>query len=54
MDAGTTGLAPTLLVLGPERLIGPQRVLITRQAHPERTLRVATDGLRPFSVEQIQ
>ena len=51
LDAGTTVLAPTVLVLGPEPLIGPQQVLITHQAHPERTLRVATDGVRPFTVE---
>ena len=51
LDAGTTVLVPTVLVLGPEPLIGPQQVLITHQAHPERTLRVATDGVRPFTVE---
>ncbi|MNT63252.1 hypothetical protein D3C71_1477190 [compost metagenome] len=54
LDAGTTVRAPTLLVLGPEPLIGPQQVLITHQAYPERTLRIATDGVRPFTVETVQ
>ncbi|BEP95266.1 hypothetical protein GmRootA79_36500 [Acidovorax sp. A79] len=54
LDAGTTARAPTVLVLGPEPLIGPQQVLITHHAHPERALRVATDGVRPFTVEPVQ
>lgn len=54
LDAGTTVRGPTLLVLGPEPLIGPQQVLITHHAYPERTLRVATDGVRPFTVETVQ
>ena len=55
LDAGTTvrGQA-AVLQLGPEPLIGPQQVLITHQAHPDRTLRIATDGVRPFSVESVQ
>ena len=39
-----------VLVLGPEPVIGPQAVVITSADHPDRTLRVATDGLRPFTV----
>lgn len=56
LDAGTTvrGQAAAVLQLGPEPLIGPQQVLITHQAHPDRTLRIATDGVRPFSVESVQ
>jgi general secretion pathway protein H len=38
------------LLLGPEPIIGPQAVVLTSAEHPERSLRVATDGLRPFSV----
>ncbi len=53
LDAGTTVRGPATLQLGPEPLIGPQQVLLTHQAHPERTLRVATDGLRPFAVEPL-
>jgi len=51
LDAGTSVRAPSVLVLGPEPLIGPQQVLIT---HADRTLRVATDGVRPFTVESAQ
>ncbi|MFY3383479.1 prepilin-type N-terminal cleavage/methylation domain-containing protein [Paracidovorax sp. MALMAid1276] len=51
LDAGTATRGPAVLVLGPEPLIGPQQVLITHQNHPDRALRVVTDGVRPFSVE---
>ncbi|MBW8462377.1 MULTISPECIES: prepilin-type N-terminal cleavage/methylation domain-containing protein [Acidovorax] len=55
LDSGTTVRGPTaVLQLGPEPLIGPQQVLITHQAHPERVLRIATDGVRPFSVDAVQ
>ncbi|WP_422843952.1 prepilin-type N-terminal cleavage/methylation domain-containing protein [Acidovorax sp. M2(2025)] len=54
LDAGTVVRAPAMLVLGPEPLIGPQQVLISHQSYPERTLRVATDGVRPFTVEPQQ
>jgi general secretion pathway protein H len=39
------------LQLGPEPLIEPQGVLLVSASQPERRLRVATDGLRPFSVQ---
>ena len=39
-----------VLVLGPEPVIGPQAVVLTSAEHPERTVRIATDGLRPFTV----
>ncbi|MBP6598948.1 MAG: prepilin-type N-terminal cleavage/methylation domain-containing protein [Giesbergeria sp.] len=42
------------LVLGPEPLIGRQQVTLTLSIHPEQTLRVTTDGLRPFAVEAVQ
>ena len=54
LDAGTTVRGQAVLVLGPEPLIGPQQVLITHQSYPDRTLRVGTDGVRPFSVESEQ
>lgn len=54
LDAGTTVRGQAVLVLGPEPLIGPQQVLITHQAYPDRSLRVVTDGVRPFSVESAQ
>jgi general secretion pathway protein H len=39
-----------VLVLGPDPVIGPQAVTLTSAEHPERAVRVATDGLRPFAV----
>jgi general secretion pathway protein H len=51
LNAGTQVRGPSALVLGPEPLIGPQQVLLAHADHPERALRVATDGLRPFAVE---
>ena len=39
-----------VLVLGPEPVIGPQAVTLTSAEHPERAVRIATDGLRPFAV----
>jgi general secretion pathway protein H len=42
-----------VLVLGPEPIIGPQAVVLTSSAAPDRALRVATDGLRPFSVSPV-
>ena len=38
------------LALGPEALIGPQRVLL---AIDDQVIAVATDGLRPFSVQPV-
>ena len=41
-----------LLVLGPEPVIGPQAVDLTSAERPDQTIRVATDGLRPFTLRQ--
>ena len=41
------------LQLGPEPIIGPQAVVLTSADHPERSLRVGTDGLRPFTVSPV-
>ena len=54
LDPGTVVRGPAVLQLGPEPLIGPQQVLITHRLHPEHTLRIATDGVRPFSVDAVQ
>lgn len=54
LDAGTQVLGPGVLVLGPEPLIGPQQVVLTRADSPGRAMRVATDGLRPFTAEPLQ
>ncbi len=38
------------LLLGPEPIIGRQEVVLESTALPGRSLRIATDGLRPFAV----
>jgi general secretion pathway protein H len=49
--AETTQVRGTaVLLLGPEPIIGRQAVELVSAAQPERSLRVATDGLRPFTV----
>ena len=51
VGAGTVGVVgAATLQLGPEPIIGKQAVLLAASGAPERTLRVATDGLRPFAV----
>jgi general secretion pathway protein H len=47
---GTQVVGTSVLVLGPEPIIGPQSVVLTSARQPERSLRISTDGLRPFSV----
>jgi general secretion pathway protein H len=39
-----------MLLLGPEPIIGRQEVELVSTALPGRSLRIATDGLRPFTV----
>ncbi|MBY0409391.1 MAG: prepilin-type N-terminal cleavage/methylation domain-containing protein [Burkholderiaceae bacterium] len=51
LNAGTVARGQPVLQLGPEPLIGPQEVLITQQENPERSLRIGTDGVRPFTVQ---
>ena len=41
------------LQLGPEPLIGTQQVLLSTEGPPARSVRVASDGLRPFSVQAL-
>jgi general secretion pathway protein H len=50
LDADTRVVGRGVLVLGPEPVIGPQAVVLTSAAHPDRSVRIATDGLRPFAV----
>jgi general secretion pathway protein H len=38
------------VVLGPEPVIGRQSVVLGSSTSPQRSLRIATDGLRPFAV----
>lgn len=50
MTASTRVLGTPVLVLGPEPIIGPQSILLVDADHPEHSLRIATDGLRPFRI----
>ena len=38
------------VVLGPEPIIGPQRIRLVSLSQPTRSLSIATDGVRPFKV----
>ncbi|HZY19708.1 MAG TPA: prepilin-type N-terminal cleavage/methylation domain-containing protein [Ramlibacter sp.] len=50
LSDGTTVQGTGQVVLGPEPVIGPQAVLLVSANAPQRALRIATDGLRPFVV----
>ena len=51
-DIATQGAAS--LLLGPEPIIGPQSVRLVSTSQPGRSVSVATDGVRPFSVQSGQ
>jgi general secretion pathway protein H len=42
------------LQLGPEPIIGKQEVVLGSTALPDRSLRIATDGLRPFAISAAE
>lgn len=51
LDADTavaTGAMPVLL--GPEPIIGPQEIVLISRSQPGKTVRLATDGVRPFVI----
>ncbi len=50
LDASTQAVGAGVLVLGPEPIIGRQELVLQSSVRPERRLRIATDGLRPFAV----
>jgi general secretion pathway protein H len=47
---GTHAQGAGALVLGPEPIIGPQEVVLVSSEAPQRSIRIATDGLRPFAI----
>lgn len=47
---GPDGRAADAIALGPEPIIAAQQVVLTAGGTPTRTLRIGTDGLRPFGV----
>jgi general secretion pathway protein H len=46
----TLVLDPHAVQLGPEPIIGRQEIVLGSGTAPQRSLRIATDGLRPFAV----
>lgn len=50
LGTDTTVSGTDTLQLGPEPLLDPQSVVLRSASQPDRALRVATDGLRPFAV----
>ncbi|MGE0499091.1 MAG: prepilin-type N-terminal cleavage/methylation domain-containing protein [Ramlibacter sp.] len=51
LSADTQVRGTALVVLGPEPIIGRQSVELASISNPARSLRLATDGLRPFTVQ---
>ena len=43
-----------VLLLGPDPIIGPQQVVLVSRSQPAREVRLATDGVRPFSLQPIR
>jgi len=54
LAADTRTVGRTVLLLGPEPVIGPQQVALVSAQHPGPMVIVATDGLRPFAVRNEQ
>ena len=47
---GIRAQTPAPVLLGPEPLVGAQRIELWREDQPQWRLAVATDGVRPFAV----
>lgn len=45
-----TGLPPDV-VLGPDPIIGRQAITLRSRSQPDKVIRLATDGVRPFAVQ---
>jgi len=53
-DTGVVDPAGNIaLSLGPEPIIGPQELTLVSRSMPGRSVRLATDGVRPFAVQQV-
>jgi general secretion pathway protein H len=50
LTPGTRAQVAGPLVLGPEPIIGRQEVVLVSGEAPQRSVRIATDGLRPFAI----
>jgi general secretion pathway protein H len=47
------GTEAVTVVLGPEPIIDPQEVTLRSRSQPGKTVRLVTDGLRPFAVQVL-
>ena len=53
-DTQVAGVPGTvMLTLGPEPIIGPQELVLVSSSAPGKSVRVATDGVRPFALQAI-
>ena len=50
LSADVRAAVTNVVVLGPEPIIGPQQIRLVSTSDPSRSLILATDGIRPFSV----
>ena len=51
LAAGISVQSAQPISLGPEPIIAAQAVVLSIREAPERSVRIATDGLRPFAVQ---
>ncbi|MPM33829.1 hypothetical protein SDC9_80410 [bioreactor metagenome] len=54
LTPGTHTSGPAQLWLGPEPIISAQQVWVVNDAYPGRAVRVSTDGVRAFAVEEMR
>jgi general secretion pathway protein H len=51
LAAGISVQSAQSISLGPEPIIGAQAVVLSIREAPQRSVRIASDGLRPFAVQ---
>ena len=57
LDPDTRAVVPggrndtATLLLGPEPIIGPQSLVLVSRSQPDRQVRLASDGVRPFAIQ---
>ena len=52
-SSGIAASSEQPLLLGPEPIIAPQSVRLWLTEQPSKSVRVATDGVRPFAVQNV-
>lgn len=51
LDNQTFVLGPQNLILGPDPIIAAQTIVLGHRNYPDRWVRITTDGLQPFHIE---